>query len=33
MVRYASGADVAMLAPAELSERLSAVLRKAMPWL
>ena len=33
MVRYASGADVAMLDPAELSERLSAVLRKAMPWL
>jgi hypothetical protein len=33
MVRYANGADVATLDPAELSERLSAVLRKAMPWL
>ncbi len=33
MVRYAEGTDVAALDPAELSERLSAVLRKAMPWL
>ena len=33
MVRYASGGDVATLDPAELSERLSAVLRTAMPWL
>jgi hypothetical protein len=33
MVRYAEGADVAGLDPVELSERLAAVLREAMPWL
>jgi hypothetical protein len=33
MVRYAKGAEVAVLDPAELSERLAAVLRTAMPWL
>jgi hypothetical protein len=33
MVRYAEGAEVAGLDPAELSERLSVVLRSAMPWL
>jgi DinB superfamily len=33
MVRYAKGAEVALLDPAELSERLAAVLREAMPWL
>src|ERR1700716_1854965 len=33
MVRYAKGAEVALLDPAELSERLGAVLREAMPWL
>ena len=33
MVRYAEGADSAVLDPAELSERLAAVLRSAMPWL
>ena len=33
MVRYAKGAEVAVLDPAELSERLAAVLRSAMPWL
>jgi DinB superfamily len=33
MVRYAEGAEVAALDPAELSERLTAVLRDAMPWL
>lgn len=33
MVRYAEGTEVATLDPAELSERLSAVLRNAMPWL
>jgi hypothetical protein len=33
MVRYATGAEVAGLDPAELSERLGAVLRSAMPWL
>ena len=33
MVRYATGAEVAGLDPAELSERLAAVLRDAMPWL
>jgi len=33
MVRYAEGAEVALLDPAELSERLAAVLRSAMPWL
>jgi DinB superfamily len=33
MVRYAKGAEVGLLDPAELSARLSAVLRTAMPWL
>jgi hypothetical protein len=33
MVRYATGADVAVLDPAELSGRLTGVLRDAMPWL
>jgi DinB superfamily len=33
MVRYAKEAEVAVLDPAELSERLVAVLRGAMPWL
>jgi hypothetical protein len=33
MVRYAQGAEVARLDPAELSERLAGVLRDAMPWL
>jgi DinB superfamily len=33
MVRYATEAEVAGLDPAELSERLGAVLRSAMPWL
>ena len=33
MVRYAQGVEVAALDPAELSERLAAVLRSAMPWL
>jgi hypothetical protein len=33
MVRYAEGAEVAALDPAELSERLTALLRDAMPWL
>jgi len=33
MVRYAQGAEVEVLDPAELSERLAAVLRDAMPWL
>jgi hypothetical protein len=33
MVRYAKGADSAVLDPAELRERLEAVLRSAMPWL
>jgi hypothetical protein len=33
MVRYAQGAEVELLDPAELSERLAAVLRSAMPWL
>jgi hypothetical protein len=33
MVRYAVGAEATTLDPAELSERLSAVLRSAMPWL
>jgi DinB superfamily len=33
MVRYAKGVEVGLLDPAELSERLSAVLRTAMPWL
>jgi hypothetical protein len=33
MVRYAKEDEVAGLDPAELSERLAAVLRDAMPWL
>jgi DinB superfamily len=33
MVKYASETEVALLDPAELSERLAAVLRRAMPWL
>jgi hypothetical protein len=33
MVKYAIGSDIAVLDPAELSERLAAVLRNAMPWL
>ena len=33
MVRYAKEQDVAAFDPAELSERLAAVLRGAMPWL
>ena len=33
MVKYAEGADNAVLDPAELRERLEAVLRSAMPWL
>ncbi len=33
MVKYTSESEVASLEPAELSERLSAVLRDAMPWL
>jgi hypothetical protein len=33
MVRYAQGADPLLLEPAELSERLAAVLRSNMPWL
>jgi len=33
MVRYAEGAEVELLDPAELSARLAAVLRSAMPWL
>jgi DinB superfamily len=33
MVRYANETEVARLDPAELSERLVAVLRGAMPWL
>ena len=33
MVRYAKGTDSAVLDPAELSARLEAVLRSAMPWL
>jgi DinB superfamily len=33
MVRYAREAEVGLLEPAELSERLAAVLRDAMPWL
>lgn len=32
-VMYTKGTDVALLDPAELSERLAAVLRGAMPWL
>jgi len=33
MVRYTKESDLALLDPAELSERLAAVLRSAMPWL
>ena len=33
MVTYLKDANVALLGPAELSERLEAVLRNAMPWL
>jgi hypothetical protein len=33
MVTYLKDAKVALLGPAELSERLAAVLRDAMPWL
>ena len=33
MVRYANETEVLRLDPAELSERLAAVLRGAMPWL
>ena len=33
MVRYAQGTEVAVLDPSELSERVAAVLRDAMPWL
>ena len=33
MVKYATGTEIALLDPAELSERLAAVLRSAMPWL
>jgi hypothetical protein len=33
MVTYLKDAKVAMLGPAELSERLAVVLRNAMPWL
>jgi hypothetical protein len=33
MVRYAKEPEVGPLDPAELSERLAAVLRSAMPWL
>jgi hypothetical protein len=33
MVTYLKDANVALLGPAELSEGLAAVLRKAMPWL
>src|SRR5580698_6800331 len=33
MVRYAKEPEVGPLDPAELSERLAAVLRDAMPWL
>ncbi|GGA70362.1 hypothetical protein GCM10011507_22370 [Edaphobacter acidisoli] len=32
-VTYTTGTDVALLDPAELAERLGAVLRDAMPWL
>ncbi|HEU5342176.1 DinB family protein [Edaphobacter sp.] len=32
-VTYTKGTDVALLDPAELAERLAAVLRGAMPWL
>ncbi len=33
MVKYANGTETELLDPAELSERLTAVLRGAMPWL
>ena len=33
MVKYAEESDLAVLDPAELSERLAVVLRDAMPWL
>ena len=33
MVRYLKDANDALLSPAELSERLAGVLRRAMPWL
>ena len=33
MVIYLKDANVALLGPAELSERLAVVLREAMPWL
>jgi hypothetical protein len=33
MVTYLKDANVALLGPAELSERLAVVLREAMPWL
>ena len=33
MVKYATDAEAVSLGPAELSERLEAVLRGAMPWL
>jgi hypothetical protein len=33
MVTYLKDANVALLGPAELSERLAVVLRNAMPWL
>jgi len=33
MVKYAKESDIAVLDPGELSERLAAVLRDAMPWL
>jgi hypothetical protein len=33
MVKYAKEVEVELLDPAELSERLAAVLRAAMPWL
>jgi DinB superfamily len=33
MVTYLKDANVALLGPAELSERMAAVLRSAMPWL
>jgi hypothetical protein len=33
MVMYLKDANVALLGPAELSERLAVVLREAMPWL
>jgi len=33
MVKYLKDANEALLGPAELSERLAEVLRKAMPWL